>query len=98
MANALRSTSGDIVDEDADAITLCSALFQASILLESAYPIGSEERAIADMCEQASMAIEELERHNFELNKHLETIGNHSTDLVDRAGAGQPLGDALLYK
>lgn len=52
-------------------ITLCSALFQASVLLEFAYPIGSNERAIADLCRQASAAIEELESDIFALRKRL---------------------------
>jgi hypothetical protein len=42
-----------------EAITLSSALFQASIWLERTYPEGSMERLIADVCWQAHEAIED---------------------------------------
>ncbi len=42
-------------------VKLSSALFQAAVYLESAYPNGSQERMIADLCAQASAAMESPE-------------------------------------
>ena len=48
-------------DLDADGVPLSSALFQASVWLESAHPAGSMEAVIAGICWKAHEALEGLE-------------------------------------
>ena len=52
---SMRMVEGD------DQITISSALFQAAVWLENAYPAGSKERMIADICWQAHEIIEDYE-------------------------------------
>lgn len=47
--------------KDNDGVTLASALFQSALFLESAHPIGSQERLIAEICWQASKALEPMD-------------------------------------
>ena len=53
--------ANDHLGNDHGGITLASALFQASVFLESAHPAGSQERQIAAICWQAYEALEALE-------------------------------------
>jgi hypothetical protein len=62
---------------------LDSALFQASVFLSSAYPLGSQEHQIADICGQAAMALEELEQENEPLKQAVASSDDNPMSSVD---------------
>jgi hypothetical protein len=65
-------------------LPLCSALFQASVFLEAAYCIGTQERQIGEICAQAATAVDELERENEQLKRATVTKDESPMHLVDQ--------------
>jgi len=85
-----------VQNENDEEITLCSALFQAAVLLEAIFPVGSCERTIAVICAQAAIALEESAREIFELKSRLEANENYPRGSADQATADQSPAAALL--